>query len=83
MKRLGIVSPIYNVCLATYYMLVVKYSMTENKLSKYAEPVMHLFALSFGFITSSVAAWLTLFNNAGTFSLRLFVVIPVMITIDC
>ena len=65
-------------------MLVVKYSMTENKLSKYAEPVMHLFALSFGFITSSVAAWLTLFNNAGTFRcLRLFVVLPAMITIGC
>jgi hypothetical protein len=83
MKRLGIVSPIYNVCLATYYMLVVKYAMTENKLSNYAEPFMHLFALSFGFITASIAAWLALFNNAGTFHLRSLIVIPIMITIDC
>ncbi|KAG7362654.1 hypothetical protein IV203_026014 [Nitzschia inconspicua] len=63
-NQLGIISPIYNVCLAFYYILVVKNGVTENQLRKYAEPLMHLSAMGFGVVTAAISLKLTLFNNA-------------------
>ena len=36
-------------CLSIYFLLIVKYGVTEDNLAKYAEPLMHTTALAFGF----------------------------------
>lgn len=42
----GLAIPILNMCLSIYYLLVIKYSWSENKIRKRAEPWFHGVSLS-------------------------------------
>jgi len=53
-----------NCCLPVYYMLVVKYSCSEERIRYNVEPVMHILPISFGLLTSLAGLFLTLFNDA-------------------
>jgi hypothetical protein len=53
-----------NTCLAIYYLLVVKYAVSEETLRRNVEPAMHLFAISFGGFTAVIGIFLDLYNNA-------------------
>ncbi|KAL3923604.1 MAG: hypothetical protein SGILL_001565, partial [Bacillariaceae sp.] len=63
--QLGTTPPLYNTFLALYYLLVIKYSVTEETLHRHIEPIMHLFAISFGTCTAIAAQQMDLFNNAN------------------
>ena len=62
--QFGITSPVYNSCLAVYYLLVVRYGVTEDTL-KGVEPIFHILALSFGLGTSFTGLGLDLYNSAN------------------
>jgi hypothetical protein len=54
-----------NACLAIYYVVVVKYAISEETLRRFVEPPMHLFVLSFGLCTGLTGIFLDLYNNAN------------------
>ena len=51
-------------CLSVYYLLIVKFGMTQDKIEKYAEPIFHLTAIFFGFGTAFASIALDLLSNA-------------------
>jgi hypothetical protein len=53
-----------NSCLAVYYLLVVKFGVSEERLRYNIEPAMHLLALSFGLLTAIPGVFLDLYNNS-------------------
>jgi len=59
-----ITSPCYNLILAYYFMLVIRYHKTENKLRK-IEPLLHVIPLLVGSITSFLSLGLELYMNAN------------------
>lgn len=54
-----------NTCLAIYYLLVVKYNISEERLRSNVEPAMHIFSISFGLATSLTALFMDLYNDAN------------------
>eukprot|EP00594_Rhizosolenia_setigera_P009051 CAMPEP_0178956310 /NCGR_PEP_ID=MMETSP0789-20121207/10162_1 /TAXON_ID=3005 /ORGANISM="Rhizosolenia setigera, Strain CCMP 1694" /LENGTH=399 /DNA_ID=CAMNT_0020638183 /DNA_START=575 /DNA_END=1774 /DNA_ORIENTATION=- len=54
----------YNSTLSLYYMLKVKYNITERQLGR-IEYAMHLFPLLFGFVTATTSLFLELYNPAN------------------
>ncbi|OEU22915.1 hypothetical protein FRACYDRAFT_205530 [Fragilariopsis cylindrus CCMP1102] len=62
--QLGIIPPIYHVCLSIYFLLIVNLEVTEDTIARYVEPLMHVAALGFGFGTAIASIVLDLFNNA-------------------
>jgi hypothetical protein len=55
-----------NCCLAVYYLLVVKYSMSEEQLhSLKVEPLMHIIANAVGMGTAVAGFALHLYGNAN------------------
>ena len=65
----GLIFPFFqcsadNTFLSVYYLLVVKYGVSEERLRFNVEPPMHLFALAFGIMTGVAGLYLTLYNNA-------------------
>ena len=64
--QLGVAAPIYNACLAIYYLLVLKFKWSERKI-RAIEKYMHSLPTGFGFVTSILGAILTLYNSAGMF----------------
>jgi hypothetical protein len=63
-NQLGVVPPVYNCCLSFYYMLVVKYGVSEEYMARNVEFWMHLGSLGLGFATATASIPLELFNNA-------------------
>ena len=60
----GTGTPVYNACLAVYYLMVVKYGWNETQLRKYAEPWLHFTSVSIAFTGSFIALMLDLYGNA-------------------
>ncbi|KAG7352305.1 hypothetical protein IV203_008353 [Nitzschia inconspicua] len=63
--QIGIIPFLYNSCLAIYFLLVVHYNIPEERLRFNIEPVMHIFSISFGLLTSLSALFMRLYNNAN------------------
>lgn len=63
--QIAIAVPIYNACLAMYYMLVINYSYTEITLIKYVEPIMHSIAFIIAFGSSLTMVSMGYMNDAG------------------
>jgi len=61
----NIASPIYNFALSLYYLLLVKYNMTERQLSKRIEPVMQGSIIFFAIGTSFICLGLGFFNDSS------------------
>ena len=61
----NIASPMYNFCLSLYYLLLVKYSMSEAQIQQRIEPWMHGCTIIFGLGTSVVCLGLGMFNNSN------------------
>ena len=61
----NIASPIYNFCLGLYYLLLVKYSISEAQIKQKIEPWMHGCTIIFGVGTSFVCLGLGMFNNSN------------------
>lgn len=57
--------PLYNACLSLYYLLIIRYGVSEERIQKRIEPAMHgiVFLVAGGTAFSAVA--LNLFNNAN------------------
>ena len=53
-----------HVCLSVYYLLLVKFELTQDKIIKYAEPIMHSTAILFGFGTAIASVAMNLFNGS-------------------
>jgi len=53
---------VYNAALCIYYLLVIKYGKSDAYISKTIEPIMHSVAISFPFVTATVALCKGLFN---------------------
>jgi hypothetical protein len=51
--------------LSVYYLLIVKFQVTQDKIKKYAEPIMHIAALLIGFGTAFASIALDLLSNAA------------------
>ena len=64
--QFGVAAPIYNSCLAIYYLLVLKFKWSERKI-RAIEKYMHSLPAGFGFVASILGAILTLYNSAGMF----------------
>jgi hypothetical protein len=54
-----------NCCLAVYYLLVVGFGVSEERLRYNIEPAMHLLAVAFGLLTAIAGVFLDLYNNAS------------------
>jgi hypothetical protein len=63
--QMAIVVPIYNCYLALYYLLVIKYKVSEERIKFVIEPVMHIFAVCFGLMTAIASVIMGLYNNAN------------------
>lgn len=61
----GIIAPYYNLCLAIYYMLVVKYKVPEEILRHNFEPAAHLFCIGAAFLPATAGVFLDLYNQAN------------------
>mmetsp|Transcript_17872 Transcript_17872/g.44554 ORF Transcript_17872/g.44554 Transcript_17872/m.44554 type:complete len:844 (+) Transcript_17872:162-2693(+) len=61
--QLGIVAPVYHVFLSIYYLLLVKFEVTQDKIVKYAEPLMHSTAILVGFGTGTASIALDLYTG--------------------
>jgi hypothetical protein len=68
--QFGIASPIYNLALAIYYLLVVRYRWTEGRLKGNAEKVFHCVPLLFAASTSFTSLGMGMYNNANLVSQR-------------
>lgn len=53
-----------HVCLSIYYLLIVKFEVTEDSMKSYVEPIMHATALLVGFGTGIASVVLDTFNNS-------------------
>lgn len=63
--QMGLAVPIYNTCLAVFYLLVIKYRMSEDRIRTYVEPMFHGTALAMGLGTALSSLALGLLNNAN------------------
>ena len=64
----SIFCPVYlidNFSLIVYYMLVIKYGVSEDSIRRGVEPIMHFFAVGFGFGTAIAGLTLNLYNDAN------------------
>ena len=61
----NIASPMYNFCLSLYYLLLVKFSISETRIGKRIEPWMHAGTITFSLGTSFVCLGLGMFNSAN------------------
>ena len=61
----GIASPIYNFMLCLHFLLLVKYSVSEERMRKQIEPLMQGFTLTFALGTASVALGMGLLNDSS------------------
>ena len=55
----------YNCCLSLYYLLVIKYGWSNDKVAKKVEPLMHCFSIGFALITGFILLATKSFNPAG------------------
>jgi hypothetical protein len=55
----------YNCCLAIYYLLTIRQGWSDKKISKRAEPIMHIVSLGFALGTGVLGLGLSLFNPLG------------------
>ena len=62
--QFGISAPLLNMCLAIFYILVIKYSWKEEQIRKKVEPFFYGLSLSVAIATCSASVALDLFNNA-------------------
>mmetsp|Transcript_30894 Transcript_30894/g.55983 ORF Transcript_30894/g.55983 Transcript_30894/m.55983 type:complete len:333 (+) Transcript_30894:115-1113(+) len=63
--QLMVLSPIYNLNLSVYYLLLSKYQLTEEYIAKRYEKYMHAAAIIIGFGFAILGLPLTLYNNAN------------------
>lgn len=63
--QLGMTSPYYNFSLALYYMLVVKYNVSEETLRRKFEPFVHVLCVLFGLGPAIAGVSLDLYNAAN------------------
>jgi len=63
--QLMVMSPIYNLNLSVYYLLLSKYHLTEETIAKRFERYMHAGAMVIGFGFAITGLPLTLYNNAN------------------
>lgn len=61
----NIASPLYNFCLSLYYLLLVKYGVSESRIRHRIEPIMHWSTVLFALGTSFVCLGLQLFNESS------------------
>ena len=64
MLQLAISAPLYNCSLALYYLLVIKYSWTNERLLQ-IERYVHAFIITFGLSTAIAGVPLTMYNRVG------------------
>lgn len=57
--------PIYNASLCIYFLMVIKYNISDDKIAKRIEPIMHITAITFPFLTGLWAASIGIFNSTG------------------
>ena len=63
--QLGLAVPMYNAFLSIYYLLVIKYNISDVKLQNNVEPFMHVIAILLPLATCIACLVLDLFNNAN------------------
>lgn len=59
---MGLAIPVYNACLSVYYLLAVRYGVTDGQMKKWIEPLMHFVAFLLGADTALSGIPLNLFN---------------------
>lgn len=57
--------PIYNACLSIYYLLIIRYGISEERIQRYIEPSMHVIVFLISGGTAFASAGLNLLNNAN------------------
>ena len=62
--QFSISSVVYNSALSLYYLLVIQFGWTEDRIRR-LEPFIHIIAISWGLITATVALFLKLYNPAN------------------
>ena len=62
--QFAIMAPLYNAALSLYYLLMIRYNWTEERLQKLRLPI-HATILTFGLGTSIAGLPLTLYNNSN------------------
>jgi hypothetical protein len=55
----------YNCCFAIYYLLTIRQGWSEEKISRHAEPIMHIVSFGFALGMAVSGLGLSLFNSNG------------------
>jgi hypothetical protein len=63
--QLGLGAPLYNACFCIYYLLSVRYHVSDECLMKFAVPAMHFLIMAFSIGMAVTGLVLKLFNYAG------------------
>lgn len=63
--QFGIITPMVNMCLTVHYLLVIRYSWSEDQIRKRAEPWFHMIPLTIALGTDFASIGLDLFNKAN------------------
>lgn len=63
--QFGLATPILNMCLSIYYLLVIKFSWTEEMIKRRAEPWFHTAAFSIALGTCFACVAMDQFNNSN------------------
>mmetsp|Transcript_13580 Transcript_13580/g.30931 ORF Transcript_13580/g.30931 Transcript_13580/m.30931 type:complete len:328 (+) Transcript_13580:70-1053(+) len=61
----NLATPLYNMSLCAYYVLVIREQWTEDKIRSKAEPIMHLVPISLALTIAVLGLPFTLYNNSG------------------
>lgn len=58
-------TPLYNLSLCAYYVLVIRGGWTENEIKSRVEPIMHIVPIATAFLIAILGIPFTLYNNSG------------------
>jgi hypothetical protein len=76
LANLMITSSLYTACVPIYFLLIIRYKCTEHRIAQFVEPVMHLVALSWGYVTTITGLAIGVFNPAATQNICSIAVAP-------
>lgn len=63
--QLGLMIPVLNACLSLYYLLVIRYSWSEEKIRREIEPWFYAVSIIIGLGTSVAGIFLNLYHSSG------------------
>jgi hypothetical protein len=71
-----VTSSLYSASVPIYFLFIIRYKCSEHWIAQFVEPVMHLVALSWGYVTTITGLIIGVFNPAATQNICSIAVAP-------